>query len=93
MYKAGKINNAVTEIVRLYIDIMRISKMRWIGNGQCIVDDHKLYHSSNENKRHIYGVALIISRRMRDYIKHIIPVSERIRVIQLIGNSMNINIV
>lgn len=28
MYKEGKINNAVAEMIRLRIDIMRISEMR-----------------------------------------------------------------
>lgn len=50
-------------------------------------------HSGNENNTHIYGVGLITSRRMKDYIIHFIFVSEKIIVIQFTGNPVNINIV
>lgn len=78
---------------RLIIDIMGISEMRWPGNGQRIVDNHKVYHSGDENNKHIHGVGLIVSRRLQDHIINFTPVSERIIVIQLNGNPVNINIV
>jgi len=68
MYKAEKINNAIAEMDILKIDIMEISEMRWPGNGQCIVDDHKVYHSGNENNRYNYGVGLITSHRMQNIL-------------------------
>lgn len=76
MYKAGKINNAVAEIIRLRIDMMGISEMRWPGNGQCIVDNHKVYHSGDKNNKHTHGVGLIVSRRLQDHIINFTPVSE-----------------
>lgn len=93
MYKAEKINNELAEVVRLRIDIMGISEMRMSGNGQCIIDNHKVYHSGDENNKHVHGVGLIISRILQDYIINFTPVSERIIVIQLNGNPVNINIV
>jgi len=56
------------------------------------MDDHKVYHSGNENNTHIYGVGLITSCRIQEYIINFISVSERI-VIQLNGNPVNMNIV
>jgi len=93
MYKVRKINNSIAEMVRLRIDMMGINEIRWPGNGQRIVDNHKVYHSSNENNKRIYGVGLIVSRRLQDHIINFTPVSEKIMVIQLNGNTVNINIV
>jgi len=66
MYKAGKIYSAVAEMVKLRIDIMGISEKRRSGNGQCIVDSHKVYNFGDENNNHIHGVSLIVSRRLED---------------------------
>jgi len=59
MYKAGIINNAVAEMVRLKSDVMGISEMTRPGNGKCIVDNHKVYHFGNENNKHMFGVSVI----------------------------------
>jgi len=80
MYKAGKINNTVTEMAGLEIDVMGISEMRRPGNGKCVVDNHKVYHSGNENNKHIYGISIIVSRRLQAYIIHFTLLSERIIV-------------
>lgn len=71
MYKAGKINYEIVEIMRLRNDIMCISEMRWPGNGQCIVDNYKVYHAVDENNKHMHGVGLIISRRLQHRIMEI----------------------
>lgn len=50
------VNNTIVEMNRHKINI--ISVMRWPNNEQCtrIVDNHKVYHSGNENNKHIYVV-------------------------------------
>lgn len=46
-------NNAVAEMVRHKIDIMGVNKKKEPGNRKCIVDNHEVYHSGNENNKHI----------------------------------------
>lgn len=93
MFQAGKINNAIAEMDRLEIDIMGISEMRWPGNGQCSIENHKVYYSGNEENQHIHGVRFIVSCKMQKYVINFVPISERIAVIQLSGNPVNINLV
>jgi len=58
-----------------------------------ILDNHKVYHSSDENNKHIYVVGLILSTQIaRPLYTNFRLVSERIIEIQLNGNPMNINI-
>jgi hypothetical protein len=93
MFQAGKINNAIAEMNRFEIDIMGISEIRWSGNGQCSIENHKVYYSGNEENQHIHGVGFIVSCEMQKYVINFVPISERIGVIQLSGNSVNINLV
>lgn len=69
---------------------MVIIEMRWPDNGQYIIEGHEVYHFKKENSQHIYGVRLIASRKLQEYIMNFIPVSDRILVIQLNGNPINI---
>lgn len=67
---------------RLEIDIMGISEMRWPGNGQCSIENHKVYYSGNGENQHIHGVGFIVSCEMQKYVINFVPISERIAVIQ-----------
>lgn len=93
MFQAGKINNAISEMNRLEIDIMGISEMRWRSNGQCSLENHKVYYSGNEENQHIHGLGFIVSCEIQKYVINFVPISERIDVIQLSGNPVNINLV
>lgn len=79
-------------MVRLRFDIIGISEMRWSGNLQRIIDNHKVYHCGDENSRHIHVVDLIVSCRLQEHVINFKPVPDRIMVTQLInGNPGNIN--
>lgn len=77
---------------RLKIDVMGISKV-WPSNGLCIVDNHKAYHSDNENNKDVYRVGQLFHVECKtDYIINFITVSERIIVLLLIENTVDIDI-
>ena len=51
------------EMVRINIDILGISELKWTGMGEFNYDDHYTYYCGQESQRR-NGVALIISRRV-----------------------------
>ena len=56
----GKLNVVKQEMVRINIDILRISERKWMGMG-----DHYIYYCGQESNRR-NGVALIINKRVRN---------------------------
>ena len=52
------------EMTRVNIDILAISKLRWIGIGEFNSDDHYIYYSGQESLRR-NGVAIIINKEFK----------------------------
>lgn len=69
--------------------------MRWPGNGQYNIEDHKVrvYYSGNEENQHLHGLGFIVLCEMQKHVTHFVPVSNIIAVIQVSGNLVNINLV
>ena len=59
----GKLEVVKQEMVRLNIDILGISELKWMGMGKFNSDDHCIYYRGQESHRR-NGVALIISKRV-----------------------------
>ena len=56
----GKLEVVKQEMVRVKIDFLEISKLKWIGMGEFNSDDHYIYYCGQESlKRN--GVALKVS--------------------------------
>ena len=51
------------EMTRVNIDILRISKLRWIGMGIFNSDDHYIYNCGQECLRR-NGVDIIVNKRV-----------------------------
>ena len=58
----GKLEVIKQEMARVNIDILGISKLRWIGIGEFNSDDHFIYYCGQESFRR-NGVAIIVNRR------------------------------
>lgn len=93
MFKAGKLHNTTQEMDRLNIDILGISDMRWPGQGQITQGDKTVYYVGNNDTRHQYGVAIILSKDIQRTVKHCILYSDRAILLQLEARPRNINII
>ena len=59
----GKLEEVNQEMTRVNIDILRISKLRWIGMGIFNSDDHYTYYCGQESLRR-NGVDIIVNKRV-----------------------------
>ena len=47
----GKLEVVKQEMVRVNVDILGISELKWTGMGECNSDDHDIYHCGQESLR------------------------------------------
>ena len=59
----GKLGVVKQEMVRMNIDILGISELRWNGMGEFNSDDHYTYYCGHESLRR-NGVAIIVNKRV-----------------------------
>ena len=59
----GKLEMVKQEMARVNIDILGISKLKWIGMGEFNSDDHCIYYCGQESLRR-NGVAIIVNKRV-----------------------------
>ena len=55
------------EVVRVSIDILGISELKWTGMGEFNSDDHYIYYCRQESLRR-NGVAMIVNKRVRNAV-------------------------
>ena len=60
----GKLDVVKQEMVRMNIDILGISELKWTGMGKFNSDDHYIYYCRQESFRR-KGVALIVNKRVK----------------------------
>ena len=58
----GKLEVVKQEIARVNIDILGISKLKWIGMGEFNSDDHYIYYCGQESHRRD-GVAIMVNKK------------------------------
>ena len=59
----GKLDVVKQEMVRINIDILGISELKWMGMGEFNSDDLYIYYCRQESSRR-NGVALIVNRKV-----------------------------
>ena len=57
----GKLEVVKQEVERVNIDVLGISKLKWIGKGEFNSDDHYIYYYGQEILRR-NGVAIIVNK-------------------------------
>ena len=57
----GKLEVVKLEKARVKVDILRISKLKWIGMGEFNSDDHYIYYCGQESLRR-NGVAIMVNK-------------------------------
>ena len=63
----GKLEVVKQAIARVNVDILRISKLKWTGMGECNSDDHYIYYCGQESLRR-NGVAIMVSKRVKNIV-------------------------
>ena len=59
----GKLEVVKQEMVRMNIDILGISKLKWTGMGEFNSDDHYVYYCGQESLRR-NGVAIRVNKKV-----------------------------
>jgi len=59
----GKLEVVKQEMARVKVDILRISKLKWIGMGEFNSDDHYIYYCEQESLRR-NKVDIIVNKRV-----------------------------
>ena len=80
------------EIVRINIDILGISELKWTGMGEFNSDNHYIYYSGQEFHRR-NGVALIINKRVQNAVLGISLKNERMILFCFEGKPFNITVI
>ena len=63
----GKLEVVKQEMARVNVDILGISKLKWIGMGEFKSDDHYTYYYGQESLRR-HAVALIDNKKVRNAV-------------------------
>ena len=59
----SKLEVVKKEMARVNVDMLGISKLKWIGMGEFNSDDHYIYYCGQESLRR-NGVAIIVNKRV-----------------------------
>ena len=60
----GKLKEVKQDILRVNVDILGISELKWTGMGEFNSDDHSIYYCGQESLR-TNGVALILNKSLK----------------------------
>ena len=63
----GKLEVVKQEMVRLNVNILAISKLKWTGMGEFNSDEHYTYYCGEESLRR-NGVAIIVNKRVQNAV-------------------------
>ena len=63
----GKLEVVKQEMVRVNVDILRISELKWTGMGEFNSDDHFIYYCGQECLIR-NGVAIMVNKRVRNVV-------------------------
>ena len=61
----GEFDVVKQEILRMYVDILGINELKWMGMGEFNSDDHYIYYCGQESLRR-NGVALIVNKKVQN---------------------------
>ena len=63
----GKLEVVKLEMVRVNIDILGISELKWTGMGEFDSDDHYIYYCGQESLRR-NGVAITVNKKVQNAV-------------------------
>ena len=87
----GKLE-VVKQMARVNIDILEISKLRWIEMGEFNSDDHYIYYCGQESLRR-NGVANIVNKRVQNAVLGYNLKNDRMISVCFQGKPFNITVI
>ena len=60
----GKLEVVKQEMIRVNVDILGVSELKWTGMGEFDSDDHYIYYCRQESLRR-NGVAIMVNKRVK----------------------------
>ena len=90
--KQGKLEVVKQEMARVNIDILGISKLKWIGMREFNSDDHYIYYCRQESLRR-NGVAIIVNKRVQNAVFGCNLKNKRMISICFQGKPFNITVI
>ena len=88
----GKLKVVKQEMARVNVDILGISKLKWIGMGEFNSDDHYIYYWGQEFLRR-NGAATMVNKRVRNAVLGCKLKNDRMISIRLQGKPFNITVI
>ena len=88
----GKLEVVKQEMARVNIDILGISKLKWIGMGEFNSNDHYIYYCGQESLRR-NGVAIMVNKRVRNAVLGCNLKNNRMISVRFQGKPFNITVI
>ena len=88
----GKLEVVKQEMVRVSIDILGISELKWTRMGEFNSDDHYIYYCGQESLRRNW-VALIVNKRVQNAVLGCNLKNNRMISVHFQGKSFNITVI
>ena len=88
----GKLEVIKQEMVRVNIDILGISKLKWTGMGEFISDDHYIYYCGQESLRR-NGVAITVNKTVQNAVLGCNLKNDRMISVRFQGKPFNITVI
>ena len=88
----GKLEVIKQEMIRVNIDILGISKLRWTRMGEFNSDDHFIYYCGQESLRR-HGVAIVVNKRVQNAVLGCNLKNDRMISVHFQSKSFNITVI
>ena len=88
----GKLEMVKQEIVRVKVNILGISELKWTGMGEFNSDDHYIYYCEQESLRR-NGVAITVNKRVRNAVLGCNLKNDRMISVHFQGKPFNITVI
>ena len=88
----GKMEVVKQEMVRVNVNILGISELKWTGMGEFNSDDHCIYYCGQESLRR-NGVAIMVNKRVRNAVLGCNFKNDRMISVRFQGKALNITVI
>ena len=80
------------EIVRINVNILGISELKWMGMGEFNSDDHYIYYCRQKSLTR-NGVSLIINKKVQNAVLGCNLKNDRMTLVHFQGKTLNITVI